>query len=89
MRTYTVDITAGGKLSDLIEAQFGDSPKRCAAMALQNLKGTAANAYFGGIGNPSHELLPGQTTILPVGSTRNVEFAPAAINVIVSLFSER
>lgn len=89
MRTYVVDLTAGGKLSDLIKTQFGDDPSRCAALAIQNLNGSGVTFYFGGIGNPAHEVLPGQTTILPIGSTKNVAFAPAAVDAIVSVFSER
>lgn len=89
MRTYVVDLTAGGRLSKLIKDQTGDDPKRGAAMALQNLVTSGVTINFGGIGNSAHELLPGQTTILPIGSTKNVEFAAAAVNLIVSIFSER
>jgi hypothetical protein len=89
MRTYIVDLTSGGRLSELILTQYGDGPKRGAAMALQNLTASGVTIRFGGVGNAAHELLPGQTTILPIGSTKNVEFAPVAVNLIVSIFSER
>lgn len=89
MITRTVDVTAGGRLSDLIKTQFNEDPQRCASMALQNLFASGVSINFGAPGNPAHELRPGQTTVLPIGNTKNVAFAAAAVNVIVSLFSER
>ena len=88
MRTFVVDLTAGGKLSDLMKAQFNEGPLRCAKIGIQNLSTSGTAFYLGGIGNPAHEMLPGQTTVWPVGNTKNIEFAPAAVDAIISLFSE-
>jgi len=91
MKTREVDLTAGGKLSELLNAQYGESRRgeRCAAMALQNPIASGATIYFGSVGAPFHEMLQGQTTIMPIGNTKDVAFQAAAVTVVVSLFSER
>lgn len=90
MKTYPVDLTAGGKLSELLVTQYGESRKgqRCASIAIQNPNSNSLTIYFGSVGAPLHDMLPGQSTIMPIGNTKNVEFAAVAETITVSLFSE-